>query len=104
MQRNGEVEFVVMYWHMCRLTGVATAGRANSVMNASSILDVFMGPATCPGSATVRGTGVACCAIKVCQRYFFIFFTLILSHYLPDECPRPHPAHSFRLQLHAIDE
>lgn len=44
---------------------VIMAGRANSVMNVFFILDAFMGPVTSPGSATVNGTGVACCVIKI---------------------------------------
>lgn len=63
---------MVMFWRMFHLTGVATAGRANSVMNACSILDASTGPATFPGSATARGTGGACCVIKVWQRLFFL--------------------------------
>lgn len=55
---------MVMFWHLC-LTGVATVGRANSVMNACFTPDASTGPAATPGSASVRETGVACCAIKV---------------------------------------
>lgn len=53
-------------WRLClTLTGVTTVGRDSSVMNVCFILDASTGPATCPGSAAARGTGVACSAIKV---------------------------------------
>lgn len=50
---------------VCRQTGAATAGTASSATSASFSRDASTGPATCPGSATARGTGGACCAIKV---------------------------------------
>lgn len=64
-------------WRLLCLTGVTTAGRANSAMSACFTQDVCMGPATSPGSATVRGTGVVCCVIKV-----WIFFFLLLLSFL----------------------
>lgn len=56
-------------------TGVTTAGRANSVTTVWFILDACMEPATSPGSASVKGTGVACCVIKVCSLSFCYYFT-----------------------------
>lgn len=64
----------MIYAHALTLTGVAMGGRANSVMNVCFIPDASMGPATTPGSATARGTGVACCVIKV-WNFLFVFIS-----------------------------
>lgn len=55
-----------MFCLVLHLTGAATAGRGSSATNARSTPDASTGPATVPGSAIVRGTGEACCVIKVC--------------------------------------
>lgn len=68
---------MIMCWHLC-LTGVTMAGRASSVMNVCFILDASTGPATSLGSATVRGTGVACCVIKVWKGFWFLFVYLFI--------------------------
>lgn len=80
------------------LTGVATAGRANSVMNVCFILDASTGPATSRGSATVRGTGAACCVIKVRS------FCFIAYHTRRWQSACSHPACPLKLQLPGLDE
>lgn len=96
-----------MCWHLC-LTGVTMAGRASSVMNVCFILDASTGPATSLGSATVRGTGVACCVIKVWKGFWFLFvyfiyfFHFIASHTRHWHSPHFHPACVLQLQFACI--
>lgn len=60
---------------LCHLIVVAMDGRANSATNAGFFLDASTELASAPGSAIVRGTGEACCAIKV-WLHFYLFFVI----------------------------
>lgn len=98
MDSSEHVDLWLCFWRLC-FAGVATAGRANSVMNAWSILAASTGPATPPGSATARGTGVVCCAIKVKEQ----FCLWCLFHHLALErlagVPRAHSARRHKLHI-----
>lgn len=54
------------YMCVCFVAGANMAGRACTVTSVSPTRDVSMAPATNPGSASVRPTGVASSVTKVC--------------------------------------
>lgn len=98
MDSSEHVDLWLCFWRLC-FAGVATAGRANSVMNACSFLAASTGPATTPGSATARGTGVVCCAIKVKGKVLFVVFVLSPLTQEAGKSPRSYSARCHKLHI-----